>query len=153
MFTYDNLARHPKFAPRLIGMRLFDFNQLYRTLESNYPSYLVKRDELSRREPRRRKPGAGRKYRLDLRNRLLLTLLWAQVRPTHYILGQIFHLHRCSVEKILWEVCAGLACIPTFPLDALPTGQRGALRSMDVLLDFYPEIRELRELNTKGGKM
>lgn len=83
MITYTNLSKYPSAAPSLIGMSLSAFDQLFAEFDVAHQQRLWQ-STLTRRtkQPRQRGVGAGRKHRYDLRDRLLLTLLWLRVYMT-----------------------------------------------------------------------
>jgi len=92
--------------------------------------------------PRRRVPGAGRRHALELRDRLLMTLVWLRVSPTYDLLGYFFSLHNGNAHRKVAEVLAVLQTLAEFPFDR-PDRDPGRvpLDSLAAVLDAFPEVR------------
>ena len=73
MLSYDRLAGNARCFKALMGMSLQEFDLLFAKVEKMNPE--VERERLSKR-PRKRAVGAGRRFALDLRNRVLLLLFY-----------------------------------------------------------------------------
>ena len=96
MLTYEKAIRSPKTFQAITGMTRPQFDLLYAAVEKKYDEAEASR--LSKR-PRKRSIGAGRRFALSLRDRLLLLLLyyihpgclWDGVRrgPGHRVKGHI----------------------------------------------------------------
>ena len=69
MLSYTKLSGNARRFKTLMGMSLQEFNLLFAKVEKAHPE--AERERLSKR-PRRRAIGAGRRFALDLRNRVLL---------------------------------------------------------------------------------
>ena len=69
MLSYTKLAGNARRFKTLMGMSLQEFDLLFAKVEKAHPG--AERERLSKR-PRRRAIGAGRRFALDLRNRVLL---------------------------------------------------------------------------------
>src|SRR4030095_6436127 len=67
------------------------------------------------RRPRRRKPGAGRKFTLPLADRLLMLLMYYRTYTTHALLGFLFGIDQSAVCRNinpLQPLLAGIFRIP-----------------------------------------
>ena len=69
MLSYTKLSGNARRFKTLMGMSLQEFDLLFAKVEKAHPE--AERERLSKR-PRRRAIGAGRRFALDLRNRVLL---------------------------------------------------------------------------------
>ena len=74
MLSYTKLSGNVRRFKTLMGMSLQEFNLLFAKVEKAHPE--AERERLSKR-PRRRAIGAGRRFALDLRNRVLLLLFYS----------------------------------------------------------------------------
>ena len=74
MLSYTKLSGNARRFKTLMGMSLQEFDLLFAKVEKAHPE--VERERLSKR-PRRRAIGAGRRFALDLRNRVLLLLFYS----------------------------------------------------------------------------
>lgn len=98
MLTYENASKKPEEFQSLTGLSVEEFDQLYLEVEQRYPAAEDRRlDRLNRR----RRRGAGHKFRHTLRNRLLLTLTWLRVYPSYRVLGLLFNLDKSNVCRNL----------------------------------------------------
>ena len=160
MVTYEKLTRHPNTAPSLIGMSLSTFNQLYADFEVAH----VQRTSASRVtrrkcQKRQRAIGAGRRYRYDLRDRLLMTLFWLRCYMTYEVLGYFYELDKTNIENNLKDVLATLDRMTTFTLER-PSADRVKLHSPQAVMTAFPDVRLVidakeqrlpRPKNTKDG--
>ena len=73
MLSYTRLSGNVRRFKTLIGMSLQEFNLLFAKVEKAHPE--MEKERLSQR-PRRRAIGAGRRFALDLRNRVPLLLFY-----------------------------------------------------------------------------
>ena len=73
MLSYTKLSGNARRFKTLMGMSLQEFDLLFAKVEKAHPE--AERERLSKR-PRRRAIGAGRRFALDLRNRVLLLLFY-----------------------------------------------------------------------------
>ncbi len=75
----------------MTGMSVAEFDALH---EEFAPAHARRRATLNitkrDKRPRQRLAGAGRPHRHDLRDRLLMTLIWLRVYTTYEILGFFF---------------------------------------------------------------
>ena len=78
MLPYSKLAENARCFKTLTGMSTQEFDLLFAKVEKARPE--AERERLSKR-PRKRAIGAGRRFGLDLRNRVLLGADPARMRP------------------------------------------------------------------------
>ncbi len=140
MITYSNLSKHPQVAPRLIGMSLPTFDQLYAEFEVAHQQRL-NQAKLTRRTNTRRQraAGAGRKHQYDLRDRLLMTLFWLQVYMTYEVLGFFYQLNKTNIEDNLKDVQATLATMTSFTVEH-SSPDRLKLHSPEAVMTAFPEV-------------
>lgn len=141
MITYKKFRVESHIVNNLIGMSLAEFEQLYiefelahRTRASNL--------QFTRRGKLRRKRivGAGRKHKYTLRDRLLMTLFWLRAYTTYEVLGSLYELDKTTVEDNIKSVLDTLVMMTTFHFE-LPQAEVPKLRSMQEILDTFPDIR------------
>ena len=141
MVTYEKLSRHPNAAPSLIGMSLSAFSQLYAEFEVAH----IQRTSASRvtrrkHQRRQRAVGAGRRYRYDLRDRLLMTLFWLRCYMTYEVLGYFYDLDKTNIEDNLHDVLATLDTLTTFTFER-PSAERVKLSSPQAVMTTFPDVR------------
>jgi hypothetical protein len=140
MITYENASQIPTAFHRLFGCSVDEFDALYAEFAVTYDLQLVQ-STLTRKEatPRKRKRGAGRRFKHALRDRLLLALFWLQVYPTLELLGLFFALDKTSVEDNLKDMLATLSTIASFALE-YPDMHRRKLRTLEQVLEDFPDV-------------
>ena len=112
MTNYEKLARKPSFFRMFTGLSAGEFDKLLADLEPVWP---VRRAKQSARRARRRKPGAGRKAKLRLADRLLLTLLYYRAYVTQEFVGFLFGVDKGTVSRKVQEVGLCLAGVFRIP--------------------------------------
>ncbi len=159
MITYEKLCRRPEIAGSLIGLSLPTFNQLYAEFEVVHAERLRSAKVTRRKsQARQRAVGAGRRYRYDLRDRLLLTLFWLRCYMTYEVLGFFYDLNKTNIEDILKDILATLDAMTTFTFER-PSADRPKLKSPQAVMTAFPDVRLVidakeqriqRPKNTKG---
>lgn len=145
MITYKKFINESHIVSGLIGMSLAEFEQLYTEFELAHrtrESHL----QFTRRAKLRRKRmvGAGRKHKYALRDRLLMTLFWLRAYTTYEVLGSFYDLDKTTVEDNIKSVLDTLARMTTFRFE-LPHAEVPKLRSMQEIIDTFPDIRLVLE--------
>jgi hypothetical protein len=108
----SRLKRIPDTFRQLTGITPEAFDRLLPELERRYRQADTKRKA---RRPRRRQPGAGRKFTLPLADRLLMLLMYYRTYTTHAFLGFLFGIDDSSVGRNinpLQPLLAGIFRIP-----------------------------------------
>ena len=136
MLKYSRVARDPKMFKSVTGISIKQFNHLYSDIEKQYANEESKR--LTKRK-RRRKIGAGRKFNLELKDRIMMTLMYYRMHTSHDILGLLFGLDNSNVYRnisYLRPVIESNIPIPAkkYPKSAKAITIRG-------LLENFPEFR------------
>src|SRR5262245_16210874 len=141
MIDLDRLLGKPAACASLTGLSPAEFEALSADFLPAYQRHPAAADATRRdRRPRRRAPGGGGRYALDLRRRLLLTLVWLKVYPTYEVLGLLFGLDRGNALRNARDVLEVLETLDDFPFDRGPEG-RTKLRWLAAVMDAYPAVR------------
>ena len=96
MFNYDTLSRNPHIFKSFTGLETHEFDALCNKISHKYPTYEEKR---LHREDRKRGIGAGHPFKLNLRDRLLMLLMYHRLYTTSTLLGYLFNLSQSNVLK------------------------------------------------------
>jgi hypothetical protein len=138
MITYNKLLRNPSAFRSLTGLDRLLFDRLFVQVEqalSDRPSERTRKDK----KLRQRKAGAGRKYRNDLRSRLILTLFWLRVYPSYPVLAFFFSVDQSTICRNIAEIMAVLETLTEFAFER-PSEERKKLRSQEAVMDAFPEV-------------
>ena len=112
MLNYDKLSKKPLLFRSFTGLELSQFDSICQEVESQYPEYEIKR--LSKqKEKRTRSIGAGRRFKLTVRDRLLMLLVYYKLYITHTLSGFLFDLDQSNVHRdIRYMEPVVSSCIP-----------------------------------------
>ena len=140
MIDYDSLSRRPSAFRSMTGFSVERFHSLLLAVtraseDQKHASQTTKRDG----QPRQRAPGAGRPFAHDLRDRLLMTLIWLRIYPTFEVLGFFFDLHRANARDNVVEVLAVLETLADFSFER-PSPERRKRRSVREVMDAFPDV-------------
>jgi hypothetical protein len=140
MISYTLVAATPGIFPALTGLSQKDFDALFVDVQQAQARRLEEATDTKRGfRPRQRKAGAGHPFDHDLRDRLLMALVWLRVYPTYELLGWLFGLDKSNAWHNVQDVLATLEQMACFPLERPEA--RPQLTSKDDLFDAFPEVR------------
>ncbi len=113
-----------------------------------------KKQSLTRKgQTRKRAVGAGAKFSQDGRTRLLMALVFLRIYPTYEVLGFLFSLNKGNAQRGVVDVMATLEahtvfvrspyrlCLRTFFVCERPAEDRKKLRSVQAVMDAFPDVR------------
>ena len=141
MITYKKFLDESHSVNDLIGMSLAEFERLYTEFELAHRTRTSNLQFTRRGKLRRKRTvGAGRKHKYALRDRLLMTLFWLRAYTTYEVLGSLYDLDKTTVEDNIKGVLDTLTMMTTFRFE-LPQAEVPKLRSMQEILDTFPDIR------------
>jgi len=136
LLNYRRLSEKPSTFRSFTGLEVSEFESLYLELESVYEEYEVKR--LSRRG-RKRRIGAGRPFKLPLKDRLLMLLMYYRLYITSTLTGFLFDLDQSNVLKNM-RVLEPLVkeCIP-IPKKLYERAERA--KTVEEVEDYFPGFK------------
>ena len=110
MLNYNRLSKKPLLFKSFTGLELSEFDSICKQVESKYPQYEIKR--LSKRN-RKRNIGAGNHFKLNVRDRFLMLLVYYKLYITHTLAGFLFDLDQSNVHRdIRYMEPVVSSCIP-----------------------------------------
>jgi len=96
MFNNTKLAKRPKQFLSITGLTVPQFDSLSKEIKKNYKTTEQKRLSKDKRE---RGIGAGHKFDLQLKDRILMLLMYYRMYTTYDMLGMIFDLDKSNVMR------------------------------------------------------
>jgi hypothetical protein len=82
LLSYDRLSKKPLLFKSFTGLTVQEFDNIYnKEIVKRYEKHELKRLS-KRKEDRKRKVGAGRHFKLDLRDRFLVILVYYRLYIT-----------------------------------------------------------------------
>ena len=112
MTNHEKLLRKPSLFRMFTGLSAGEFDKLVAELE---PIWLARKAKRSARRTRQRKPGAGRKAKLVLTDRLLLVLLYYRTYVTQEFVGFLFGVDKGTVSRNVQELSLCMAGVFRIP--------------------------------------
>jgi len=136
MLTYEKLSRTPGLFHTFTGLTCEEFDRIYTQLEKQYPKYEQKR--LGRKN-RKRAIGAGRPYKLPLKERMLMLLFYYRLYTNLALAGFLFDLNLSNVSRNIATIEPLIkTCLP---IPEKITKQTKRIHDLDELLKLYPEMK------------
>ena len=118
------------------GLEVSEFDSLFSKVESTYEEY--EEERLSRRD-RERRIGAGRPFKLSLKDRLLMLLVYYRLYLTSMLTGFLFDLDQSNVLKNM-RILEPLVkeCIP-LPKKLYERARRA--RTVEEVEEYFPDFK------------
>ncbi len=93
--NYIRLSKKPSLFKSFTGLEVAEFDVIDKEITSKYEEY--ERRRLSKR--RNRGIGAGRKFKLELKDRFLMLLVYYRLHITYTFSGFLFDLDQSNVYR------------------------------------------------------
>jgi Helix-turn-helix of DDE superfamily endonuclease len=111
LLSYERLSRKPILFKSFTGLIVPEFDNIYKKIAKKYTKYEIKR--LSKRKGRKRDIGAGRPFKLELKNRFLMLLVYYRLYMTYTLAGFLFDLDQSSICRDIQKIESLIRkCIP-----------------------------------------
>ena len=132
--SYARLSRKPWLFKSFTGLYISEFDVISREIESRYEEHQRKR--LSKRR-RQRDVGAGRPFKLKVKERFLMLLVYYRLYVTYTLSGFLFDLDQSNIcrDICMLEPLVKL-CVP-LP-KKLYKRTRRRLRTIDEVEEYFP---------------
>jgi hypothetical protein len=135
MSVYERLAKRANAFRQLTGLSVAEFQTLYEEVGGKIATY--HREKLHQRE-RQRQVGGGGQYHNDVRDRLLMSLMWLKLYPTYEVLGFLFDLHKSNIARNLHPI---LHVLQTELGYEIPTDfKRGRKVTLPEFIRDFPDV-------------
>jgi len=96
LLSYDRLSRKPSLFKSFTGLTIQQFDDIYdKEIIKRYDKYEIQR--LSKRRDRKRNIGAGRPFKLDVKDRFLIVLIYYRLYITYTLAGFLFDLDQSNI--------------------------------------------------------
>src|SRR5689334_16945002 len=134
--SYARLSRKPLLFRSFTGLEIAEFDIISKEIESKY--YEHERKRLSNRK-RKRKIGAGRPFKLKVKERFVMLLVYYRLYITYTLSGFLFDLDQSNIcrDISIIEPLIKL-CIP-LPKKLYKRTRR--LRTIDEVEEYFPGFK------------
>jgi hypothetical protein len=141
MISYETLRRRPAAFKSMTGFDLEAFQSLFLAFAGAHEKRCHASTTTKRKcQPRERAYGAGRHYSHDLRDRLLMALIWLRIYPTYEVLGFLFSLDKTNARDNVRDVLATLETMADFAFEQ-PAAERRKAGSVREVMEAFPDVR------------
>ena len=139
MISYARLFNRPLLFRSFTGLTVSEFDSIYIGIESKYNEH-ERRRRLSNRKKRQRDVGAGRPFKLKVKERFLMLLIYYRLYITFTLSGFLFDLDQSNVCRDL-SILEPLVkeCIP-LPKKLYKRTRRRA-RTIDEVEENFPGFK------------
>lgn len=135
LLSYDRLSKKPVLFKSFTGLTVQQFDDIFdKEIMKRYDKYEIQR--LSKRRDRKRSIGAGRPFKLDLKDRFVMLLVYYRLYITYTLVGFLFDLNQSNIcrdiqkiEKLIRE------CVP-LPQKIYPITKR--LKTPEEVEQYFP---------------
>ena len=105
MLSYDRLSKKPLLFKSFTGLTVQEFDGIYdKKIAKRYDKYEIQRLSYKRKDVTERKAGAGRPFKLDLRDRFLMLLVYYRLYITYTLAGFLFNLDQSSICRDIQKI-------------------------------------------------
>jgi hypothetical protein len=134
LLSYNRLSRKPLLFKSFTGLSVPQFDDIYKIIESKYTKHEIKR--LSYKRNRERDIGGGRRFKLVVKDRVIMVLVYYRLYITYTLMEFLFGLHQSNVCRDI-EKIEGLIewCLP-IPQKLYNVTKR--LKSLEEVEQYFP---------------
>jgi len=137
LLSYNTLSKKPILFKSFTGLSVQEFDDIYnKQITKKYTKHEIKR--LSKGKERKRDIGAGRPFKLDIRNRFLMLLVYYRLYITYTLAGFLFNLDQSNI-------CRDIQKIESLIKECLPIPQKihnitKRLKTPEEVEQYFPDF-------------
>jgi hypothetical protein len=152
MLSISRLRRYPCHFQTVTGLSIAQFDDV---LDEITPAYNAIQQQKQERDDRQRSIGAGRPFVLPLADRLLIGLVHLRLQPSFRLLSDLFGMDRGNIHREIHQRLLPVlnSVSPIHLRDVLIRNERNLdnqirskrnpMRSLQQLIDTFPELQEV----------
>ena len=104
MLSYDRLSKKPLLFKSFTGVTVEEFDNIYdKEIIKRYDEHEIKRLS-KRKDTREREVGAGRHFKLDVKNRFLMLFVYYRLYITYTLAGFLFDLDQSNICRDIQKI-------------------------------------------------
>lgn len=103
MLSYEKLSRKPLLFKSFTGLSVQQFDDIYQKIEKKYANHETNR-LLIHNKDRKRAVGAGRRFKLVVKNRIIMVLVYYRLYITYTLTGFLFDLDQSNVCRDIQKI-------------------------------------------------
>jgi Helix-turn-helix of DDE superfamily endonuclease len=98
LISYIRLSKKPLLFKSFAGLTVQSFDDIYdKEITKRYNKYEIQRLSSAKKSVRERKIGAGRPFKLDVKDRFVMLLVYYRLYITYTLAGFLFDLDQSSI--------------------------------------------------------
>jgi hypothetical protein len=138
LLSYDRLSKKPLLFKSFTGLKVQEFDDIYnKEITKRYAKHELK--HLTKRMDRKRKISAGRHFKLDLKDRFVMLLVYYRLYITYTLAGFLFDLDQKS------NICRNIQKIEGLIIQCVPIPQKiynitKRLRTQEEVEKYFPGL-------------
>jgi DDE superfamily endonuclease/Helix-turn-helix of DDE superfamily endonuclease len=138
LLSYERLSRKPRLFKSFTGLSVKQFDDIYKEIESKYEKYEIKR--LSSRRNRERDIGGGRRFKLVIKDRIVMVLVYYRLYITYTLMEFLFDLNQSNVCRDIQKI-EGLirSCLP-LPIPQKIYNITKRLNTKEEVEKYFPDL-------------
>ena len=136
MLNYDTLSRKPSIFKSFTGLKVPEFDAFYTKIQDSHAAHEQRR---LHREDRKRRIGAGHPFKLPLKDRLVMLLMYYRLYVTSTLLGFLFDLGQSNVLKNIRMLEPHMKDVLPLPGKLHQKARR--LRTLDEVEELFPGFK------------
>jgi Helix-turn-helix of DDE superfamily endonuclease len=120
LLSYDKLSRKPILFKSFTGLSVKQFDDIFKEIESKYPKHEIRRLTTNRKDDRRKREravGAGRRFKLVVKDRVIMVFVYYRLYITYSLTEFLFDLDQSNV-------CRDIEKIESLIRECLPIPQK-----------------------------
>ena len=103
MLSYEKSSKKPLLFRSFTGLTVKEFDDIYKNeIAKRYDKYEIQR--LSKRNGRKRRYGGGRPFKLYIKNRFLMLLVYYRLYITYTLAGFLFDLDQSNICRDMQKI-------------------------------------------------
>ncbi|HEY6537290.1 MAG TPA: transposase family protein [Candidatus Nitrosocosmicus sp.] len=104
MFSYERLSKKPLLFKSFTGLTVQQFDDIYdKEIAKRYAKHEIQRTS-KRKNNRERSIGAGRPFKLDVKNRFFMLLVYYRLYITYTLTGFLFDLDKSTICRDIQKI-------------------------------------------------
>ncbi len=114
MLSYDRLFKKPLLFTSFTGLTVQEFDDIYeKNVTKRYAKHEIQRLSSKRKYNRERRIGAGRHFKLNLKYRFLMILVYYRLYITYTLVGFLFDLDQSNICRDIQKIESLIRqCVP-----------------------------------------
>ena len=136
MLSYHRLSKKPSLFKSYTGLSVQQFDNIFQIIESRHKEYGIKRLSFRKDRNRERAVGAGRHFKLLVKDRVIMVLVYYRLYITYTLMEYLFGLNQSNVCRDIQKIELLIRCCLPIPQKLYKVTKR--LSTKEEVENFFP---------------